>query len=171
MPMKIFEILQLLIYVTIYYVSNLEGPMKITKKDLIRLIETKLNEAFMLNTSVNAQAQAAMEKVGISSADFGIENLSKKLDIRLQSINSFGNSRQESGAVAGKSYDVNLTLFVAPMGFDKGGAAFGKEVPEPEYIGTDTDEDGDITNDLNESALKRLIEAELLKLLNNENLY
>ena len=57
------------------------------------------------------------------------------------------------------------------MGFDKGGVQFGKAVPEPEYIGTDTDEDGDIDNDLNESSLKRLIEAELLKLLNNENLY
>ncbi len=145
--------------------------MKITKKDLIRLIETKLNEAFMMSMSVDAQAEAAMEKVGMSSADFGIENLSKKLDIRLQSINSFGDSSQKSGAAAGKTYDVNLTLFVAPMGFDKGGVQFGKAVPEPEYIGTDTDEDGDIDNDLNESALKRLIEAELLKLLNNENLY
>lgn len=139
--------------------------MRITKKDLIQLIESKLNEKMYLSMNVDAAAEAAMKKVGMSSADFGIENLSKKLDIRLKSINSFGASSQKSGAVEAKTYDVNLTLFVARKGFDSGGVQFGKAVPQPEYAGTDTDEDGDITNDLNESEIKRLIETELLKLL------
>jgi len=145
--------------------------MKITKKDLVRLIESKLNEAMMLSMSVDEQAEAAMREVGMSSSDFDIKNLSKKLDIRLKSIHSFGPSTQPSGAVAGKTYDVNLTLFVAPEGFDHGGVQPGIPVPEPVYDGVDSDEDGDINNDLNETVLKRLIEAELLKLLDNENLY
>ena len=144
--------------------------MKITKKDLIRLIESKLNEKMAMYTDVDANAEANMNKVGISSADFDIKNLSKKLDIRLQSINSFGASSRDYNAAAGKSYDVNLTLFVAPAGFDND-LEFGKAVPEPEYVGIDADEDGDIDNDLKESALKRLIEDELLKLLDNEDLY
>ena len=143
--------------------------MKITKKDLVRLIESKVNEAFMMSMSVSAQAEAAMKKVGMSSSDFGIENRSKKPDIRLKSINSFGSSSQESGAVEAKTYDVNLTLFVARKGFDHEPGLGGIRVDG--LAGHDRDEDGDIYNDLNESEIKRLIEAELLKLLDNEDLY
>ena len=152
--------------------KNSRKNLKISNNDLVKLIEFKLNEYMAHMTTVDEQAELAMQKAGMSSEDFGIENLSKKLDIRLQSINSFAPSSQESGAVAGKTYDVGITLFVAPEGFDHGGLGYASledSGPSSQGTGYDSDEDGDITNDLNESKVRRLIEAELSKLLANKD--